>query len=307
MRTSFIETLIEIARADPTVWLLNADLGFSVLEPFAAEFPERYVNVGVAEQNMIGIAAGLALSGQKVFVYSIANFPTMRCLEQIRVDVCYHQAHVIVVAVGGGFAYGSQGYTHHAIEDLAVMRSLPGLRVVAPGDPHETRALTRHLAATPGPGYLRLGRAGEPALHAGPFEPALLGPITARDGSDVALVSTGGVLVEALGAADILAESGISARVVSVPVLKPFDNAALLAALDGVPCLATIEEHSEIGGLRDTLAPVLAMRADGRRFLSFAVKDGATRGVILSQQTMRAHCGIDAASIAAGVKNALGR
>ena len=167
MRKTFITTLLALAEADPDIWLLNADLGFSFLEPFAERFPGRYLNVGVAEQNMIGVATGLALSGAKVFAYSIANFPTLRCLEQIRNDVCYHRAHVVVVAVGAGFAYGSQGYTHHAIEDLAVMRALPGMRVGVPGNRHETKALVTHFAREPGPAYLRLGRDGEPAFHAG--------------------------------------------------------------------------------------------------------------------------------------------
>jgi transketolase len=306
MRTAFIETLIEAARRDDDIFLLNADLGFSVLEPFAAEFPDRYLNVGVAEQNLIGVAAGLALSGFKVFVYSIGNFPTQRCLEQIRVDVCYHEAHVVVAAVGGGFSYGAQGYTHHAIEDFAVMRALPGMRVMAPGDPHETRALTRHLAEIPGPGYIRLGRAGEPVVHAAPLAAPPLTPIRMREGSDVVLLSTGGILTEAVVAADRLAEGGIGVRLLSVPVLKPLDAAAVLDAISGFALVATIEEHSEIGGLRDTIAPLLAMRGTGARLLPFAVGDGATRGVILSQEAMRAHCGIDAASIAAGIRAAIG-
>lgn len=307
MRTAFIETLIEAARRDDEIWLLNADLGFSVLEPFAAEFPDRYVNVGVAEQNLIGVAAGLALSGAKVFVYSIGNFPTQRCLEQIRVDVCYHEAHVVVAAVGGGFSYGAQGYTHHAIEDFAVMRSLPGMRVVAPGDPWETRSLTRHLAEVPGPGYIRLGRAGEPEVHEGPFDAPPLRPVVLREGGDVVLLSTGGILTEAVAAGNRLAEAGIAARVVSVPVLKPLDDAWLLATIRGFPLVVTIEEHSEIGGLRDTVAPLMAMRVGSGRLLPFAVRDGATRGVILSQPAMRAHCGIDAAAITAGIRAALSR
>jgi transketolase len=302
MRTAFIETLLEAAEADPDIWLLNADLGFSVLEVFRDRFPDRYLNVGVAEQNMIGIAAGLALSGAKVFVYSIANFPTQRCLEQIRVDVCYHRAHVVVAAVGGGFAYGSQGYTHHAIEDLAVMRSLPGMRVAAPGDPHETRALVRHLAGQPGPGYIRLGRAGEPNLHAVPLAATPLGPQVMRQGDDLALVTTGGILGDALKAADMLAASGIAARVLSVPVLKPFADAAFLEAIAGCPLVVTVEEHSLIGGLRDTVAPVLAAARNAPPLVGMGVGDGATFGVILGQQSMRRHCGIDADSIVRRVR-----
>src|SRR5262249_13809462 len=142
MRAAFIKTLYELAERDERVWLLTGDLGFTVLEDFARRFPERYLNVGVAEQNMTGVAAGLARCGKVVFTYSIANFPTLRCLEQIRNDVCYHEANVKVVSVGGGFAYGAAGYTHHGVEDLGALRLLPGMTVVAPGDPVETRLAT---------------------------------------------------------------------------------------------------------------------------------------------------------------------
>jgi transketolase len=170
MRTAFIKALTDLAETDNRIWLVTGDLGFSVLEEFASRFPDRYLNVGVAEQNMTGVAAGLAMSGKIVFTYSIANFPTLRCLEQVRNDVCYHNANVKIVAVGGGLAYGAQGYTHHAIEDLAILRALPNIRVIAPGDPAETRAAVMAIVNTPGPCYLRLGKAGEPSFpKAKPF------------------------------------------------------------------------------------------------------------------------------------------
>src|SRR6516225_4917658 len=190
MRTAFIETLCAAAEEDERVWLLTADLGYSVLEKFRDRFPGRYVNVGVAEQNLIGVAAGLARCAKVPFVYSIANFPTLRCLEQIRVDVCYHECPVKVVAVGGGFTYGSQGYTHHGVEDLAILRTLPGMTVVAPGDPVETRLATEALAERPGPGYLRLGKAKEPVVHAAEPPCALGRAITVRPGQDVTHVIT---------------------------------------------------------------------------------------------------------------------
>lgn len=302
MRTAFIESLVELARHDPKVWLLTADLGYSVLERFRDEFPDRYVNVGVAEQNMVGIAAGLALSGCKVFVFSIGNFPTQRCLEQIRVDVCYHGAHVIVVAVGGGFAYGSQGYTHHAIEDLAVMRSLPGMRVVAPADPLEASALVKYLAEIPGPGYLRLGRAGEAVLHDGPMIEPPLAPVQLRKGFDVVLVATGNITVEVLAAADMLASRGFNPRVISASMLKPFDGVAFWRLVEDARLIVAVEEHSKIGGLRDTIAPVLVERAAHPRLVALGVEDGATLGVVRGQDAMRRHCGIDASSIASCVE-----
>ena len=297
MRTAFIEELVELAERDKDVWLLNADLGYSVLEVFRDRFPERYVNVGVAEQNMIGIAAGLAMYGCKVFVYSIGNFPTQRCLEQIRVDVCYHNAHVVVVAVGGGFSYGTQGYTHHAIEDLSVMRSLPGMRVAAPADPFETKALLRHMADVPGPGYLRLGRAGEATLHEKSLASTPLSPQVMREGDDIVVVATGNIVGEALKAGDVLKSCGVNARIVSLPMLKPLDEEGVWNLVADAGVVLTVEEHSLIGGLRDALAPLIASRG-GPRLVSLGVADGSTFGVILGQDSMRKHVGIDAQSIA---------
>jgi transketolase len=290
MRTTFVETLCEVAAADERVWLLTADLGYSVLERFAARFPQRYVNVGVAEQNMIGIAAGLARCGRVPFVYSIANFPTFRCLEQIRNDVCYHGGAVKVVAVGGGFAYGAQGYTHHGVEDLAVMRALPGMTVVAPGDPVETRLATRALAAHPGPGYLRLGKAKEPVVHT--EEPAFeLGrALTVRPGRDVTLISTGGMLEEAVAAAGRLAKGGIDARVLSMHTLKPLDAEAVRRAARETGAVVTIEEHSVSGGLGSAVAEVLAEHGAAVRFRRWGAPD-QPHHVVGSQGYMRRLCG----------------
>ena len=172
MRTAFIHALESLAERDPRVCLVVGDLGFSVVDRFAASHPSQFVNAGVAEQDMIGIATGMALAGRIVFTYSIANFATLRCLEQIRNDVCYHEANVTVVAVGGGLTYAALGASHHATEDLAILRALPGMTVVAPGDPVEARLATTALAHRPGPAYLRLGKTGERIVHSSdpPFE-----------------------------------------------------------------------------------------------------------------------------------------
>jgi transketolase len=200
----------------------------------------------------------MALSGKIVFTYSIANFPTLRCLEQIRNDVCYHRVNVKIVSVGGGFAYGSMGATHHAIEDLAVMRALPNLTVVAPGDPVETRAATRAVVAHQGPCYLRLGKAGEPIVHDGPIAFELGKAIRLRDGRHATLMTTGGMLKTATLAADRLEASGISVRVVSMHTLKPLDEQEVLAAARETGACFTIEEHSVIGGLGSAVAEVLS-------------------------------------------------
>ena len=261
MRTAFITALQELAEHDDRVTLVVGDLGFGVVEPFAKRFPSRYVNPGVAEQNMTGLAAGMAMSGKVVFTYSIGNFPTLRCLEQIRNDVCYHSADVKIVSVGGGFSYGSLGMSHHATEDLAIMRALPRMTVVAPGDPIEAAAATRALAAMPGPAYLRLGRAGEPIVHQGPISFTIGKAITVREGTDVTLIATGGILEQAMAAADQLAARGVQTRVLSMHTIKPLDTDAVLKAARETGAIATLEEHSILGGLGGAVAEVLAEHA----------------------------------------------
>ena len=258
MRTAFIDKLCEITERNERVWLLTGDLGFSVLERFYNRFPERYINVGVAEQNMTGIATGLALSGKIVFTYSIANFPTLRCVEQIRNDVCYHDANVKIVAVGGGLVYGAQGVTHHGTEDLAIMRALPNMTVVAPGDPIEAALATRAIVERPGPCYLRLGRAGEPIVHQALPAFQIGKAITVREGGDITLIATGGMLYNTAQAAEQLARQEVQARVLSMHTLKPLDTEAVLAAAKETGAVMTIEEHSMIGGLGSAVAEVLA-------------------------------------------------
>ena len=258
MRAAFIRTLLDLARADERIFLLVGDLGYSVVEPFTQEFPDRFVNMGVAEQNMTGVAAGLALSGKIVFTYSIGNFPTLRCLEQIRNDVCYHNASVKIVAVGGGLAYGALGTTHHCTEDMAIMRALPNMAVVAPGDPVESALATRAIVERPGPCYLRLGKAGEPAIHQKVPDFQLGKAIMLRDGQDIALISTGGMLYSAVQAAEKLMSEGIQARVLSMHTIKPLDAGAVMAAARETGAVITIEEHSIIGGLGGAVAEVIA-------------------------------------------------
>ena len=265
MRTAFIETLCQLAAEDPRIWLLTGDLGYSVLEVFARQYPQRYVNVGVAEQNMTGVAAGLAMSGKIVFTYSIANFPTLRCLEQIRNDVCYHNVNVKVIAVGGGLSYASLGYTHHGVEDMAILRVLPNMTVVAPGDPVEARLATAAIARHSGPCYLRLGKAGEPVVHQQNPDFTLGKVIPVRDGSDITMLSTGAMLQAVVMAADMLAREGISPQVISVPTVQPLDEPALVAAAHRTGRVITIEEHGP-GGLGDAVAEVLLRHEVQTRF-----------------------------------------
>ena len=255
MRDAFVDALIETAEADKRIWLLTGDLGFRVLETFAEKFSDRFVNAGVAEQNMIGVAAGIAMAGNIPYVYSLGNFPVMRCLEQIRNDVCYHDLPVRIVALGGGLTYGSLGYTHHSVEDLAVMTSMPGLQVIAPGDPFEARAATRALAAIPGPAYLRLGRAGETYVHSAPPEFIVGQAITVRDGMDCSIIATGAALAIAAAAADLMVEKGISVRLISMHTISPLDVSAIQYAA-ATKTVVTVEEHGP-GGLASAVAEVL--------------------------------------------------
>jgi transketolase len=296
MRTAFIKTLLELAGEDERVNLIVGDLGFGVIEPFCERFPKQFLNAGVAEQNMTGIAAGMAMAGKTVFTYSIANFPVIRCLEQIRNDVCYHRANVKIVAVGGGFSYGPLGMSHHAIEDLAIMRAMPEMTVVAPGDPVETASATRAVAEHNGPCYLRLGRAGDPVIHSEPISFQLGKAIMIRDGEDLTLISTGGMLQTAVRASETLAKDGIQVRVLSMHTLKPFDAEAVLAAAVQTRAIATLEDHSLIGGIGSAVAEVLAeceVRVPFRRIgLPSNYSD-----LIGSQEYLRAKNGLTEAAV----------
>jgi len=274
MRTGFIDSLLEEARKREDIMLVTGDLGFSVLERFRDALPNQYLNAGVAEQNMTGIAAGLAEVGKTVFTYSIANFPTLRCLEQIRNDVCYHGYPVRVVAVGGGFTYSTQGYTHHGVEDIGVMRTLPGMTVIAPGDPQEAALATKALCNFPGPAYLRLGKAGEPKVHAGPIDFVIGKAIEVRAGSDVTLVSTGGMLVHAMQTAAALQGDGVSARVLSMHTVKPLDVEAITRALAQTKVVVTVEEHNVGSGLGAAVSQVVAAHEGPRaKFRMFGLPD----------------------------------
>jgi transketolase len=258
MRTAFIKALLALAEEDDRIYLVVADVGFGVVEPFVERFPLRFLNVGVAEQNMTGIAAGLAMCGKVVFTYSIANFPTLRCLEQIRNDVCYHNADVKIVSVGSGLGYGALGVTHHATEDMAVMRALPNMTVVAPGDPFETELAVRALLDQPGPAYLRLGKSGEPLVHKPGVSFRLGKAIRVREEGEITLIATGTMLHTTALAGERLAQQGIQARILSMHTVKPLDADAVITAARETDAIFTVEEHSILGGLGSAVAETLA-------------------------------------------------
>lgn len=295
MRTAFVKQLCTLADQDERIWLLCGDLGYNVLDVFANRFPARYLNAGVAEQNMTGMAAGLALMGKTVFTYSIANFPVMRCLEQIRNDVCYHNLNVKIVAVGGGLAYGSHGYTHHGVEDLAVMSALPNLTIAAPADPIEARAITSILANHPGPAYLRLGKAGEPVLQAEDAKVEFGKAIQVTDGSDLTVISIGGMLGTVLKAGEELRRHGIYPRILSMPFLIPLDTAAILDAAEHTGAILTVEEHGP-GGLGTAVAETLAVRGRAVAFRPLRLAKSPIK-VSGSQEELRAAQGLNVEGI----------
>lgn len=308
MRDAFVSQLTALAAADPNVVLITGDLGFGVLTEFARRFPNQFVNAGVAEQNMIGLATGMALEGCTVFTYSIANFAFMRCLEQIRNDAAYHDCNVNVVCVGGGMSYGQLGVSHHATEDLAIMRSLPGVTVVSPGDDWEAAEATKAIAGKPGVCYLRLDRVGKVDTHQEGDEPFRLGAARrVREGFDATLIATGGVLAEAHSAAEMLSAAGVECRVLSLHTLKPLDIGSLVAAANETGGVLTIEEHTVEGGLGGAVAETLLEHGARPGFFHRLGLRGGFASAVGSQQYLRKRYGIDADAIAAVVRERVGR
>jgi transketolase len=305
LRDTFVRALMEIALQDKRIMLITADLGFGVLTPFAETFPDQYLNVGVAEQNMTGVATGLALEGKIVFTYSIGNFPTLRCLEQIRNDVCYHNANVKIVCIGGGFCYGPLGISHHATEDLTIMRVLPHMKVMAPGDLTETGLVTQMAYETAGPCYLRLGRGGEAKIHQNFLSVSLGQGIPLFPEGEVALLSTGGILMDAVMARETLVDQGVSASLHSLPFLQPLDHGLIEILAQTSRLMVTVEEHSIIGGLGGAVAEALAeLPGPKPPLVRIGLREGFSNEVG-DQQYLRETYGLSHGAIVRRVKEAL--
>lgn len=304
MRDAFVRTLVQIFRKNPDVILITGDLGFGVLTPIEKEFPDRFINAGIAEQSMTGIAAGLALEGKTAVTYSIGNFNTLRCIEQIRNDCAYHNANVKIVSIGGGFAYGPMGMTHHATEDLAIMRSIPGTVVFAPADSIEAEAATTTMFDIPGVCYLRLGRGGEPKVHQsaiGNVRKAL----QLRQGKDVVIFSTGTILDECRKACELLQALKITPYLYSFPTVKPIDAETIALLAQKCQHIFTVEEHTIVGGFGSAVAEVLAEQQGNRAQLHrLGLKDQFT-SIVGSREYLREHYGLSASSIADAVRSAL--
>jgi transketolase len=254
MRNAFAAEITALAATNQRVVLLSGDIGNRLFDDFKARCPGRFYNCGVAEANMIGLAAGMAMSGLRPVAYTITPFITTRCLEQIRVDICYHHVPVIVVGTGSGLSYASLGATHHSCEDIAFLRVLPHMHVICPGDPVEVKLALRAALAQEEPVYIRLGKKGEPVVHKQPVDFVIGKGIVLRPGKDVCLLSTGNMLAVAMRAGDKLAEMGVSAQVVSLHTVKPLDEELLADAFARFQVVVTIEEHSLLGGLGSSIA-----------------------------------------------------
>lgn len=263
MRNTFITALCDIAAYQEDIFLLCGDLGYSVLETFAERFPDRFLNAGVAEQNMTEVAVGLAREGYNVFTYSIGNFPTLRAMEQVRYDVCYHQANVKIVAVGAGYAYGPQGVSHHTTEDIAMLRALPNMLICAPADPVEARAAAAFMAMHRGPGYVRINKSGEPVVH-DTAEPLRLMPgqlLQLLQGSGVAVLATGPIVGHALSEIRAARKTW---SVFSVPFIGQYNVVQLEAIVRSHDLIITVEEHQRNGGFGSSVLEALSdLRANG--------------------------------------------
>ena len=307
MRDTFTRCLQQEARANENLVLITGDLGFGVLFPFMEEFPDRFINAGIAEQAMMSMAGGMALEGKTVVVYSIGNFPTLRCLEQIRNCCAYHEVNVKIVCVGAGFVYGTLGMTHHATEDMSALRLLPGVTVYAPADAQETEAVMANFLREPGVAYLRIGRGGEPCFHA---EGSLSGYQTGRalplrEGTDAYILSAGGILPSAIEAADILKNSGFSVGVASFPTVKPIDADYLASLCSAVPVLFTLEEHTIMGGFGGAVCEVVCGLAKHRaRVVRLGLNDTYS-SIVGNQEYLKKRFGLDGESVAQTVRSVL--
>lgn len=307
MRHAFINTLMELAERDGSICLLTGDAGFTILERFRDRFPDRYYNVGIAEAAMIGLAAGLAMSGKTVFVYSIVPFITMRCFEQVRIDLCYQNLPVKLIGVGQGVTYGTAGATHHAIEDIAIMRALPNMTVICPGGPIETKKAVAASMELAGPCYIRLGKSGEPTVHKSEDIPFAIGRgIRIREGKMVALVATSNMVPTAAVVAELLEQEGWEPEVISMHTVKPIDRRLLADIASRCSLIATLEEHTLIGGLGSAIAEVILADRLPVRLLTFGIPD--TYALVAgSQEYLRGLFGLLPEQIAAVVREELGK
>lgn len=271
MRKTFINTLIDLARKDKDVVLITPDMGFSVLEPFFDEFPERAINCGIAEQNAVSIASGLALMGKKPYVYTVIPFLTGRAYEQVRLEVAYMNTNVKLIGIGAGFTYGAAGATHHAIEDISLMRTLPNMTVCCPGDNNEAEQIIRETVMNNKPMYIRIGRHNRGIFDNNTIEIGKASII--EKGEDIAIISTSNMLPDAYDYCQKLKSEGRKPYLISMHTIKPLDKECLLSIINKGVEIHTLEEHSIIGGLGSSVAEVIAESGKGIKFKRIGIPD----------------------------------
>jgi transketolase len=303
MRDNFIATLLKLVESNPNIILITGDLGFGVLDEFIKKYPDNFINAGVAEQNMMGIATGLAMEGKIVFTYSIANFPTLRCLEQIRNDACYHEANVKIISIGGGFSYGALGISHHATEDLAILRSLPNITVICPSGKWEVINATKQIYNHPGTCYLRIDKSMGNDNPSNEMEEFNIGKgRVLYDGHDCTIIVTGGILEEALIARESLIKDGINISIISMHTIKPIDKELILKYCAKTPILITLEEHSITGGLGGAVAEIIADNSiKNLKFKRMGLTEGFS-SVVGSQKYLRSRYKIDSVEVVKTIK-----
>jgi transketolase len=273
MRGSFFTELEESAHEDGSIFVLTADLGYKLFDNIRLKCPERFYDIGVAEANMIGIAAGLSLSGKNVYCYSIIPFLVMRAYEQIRIDVAYHNLNIKLVGVGGGFTYGLEGITHFGLEDLALMMSLPNMTVVVPADPFEAKQLAKASCSHKGPIYIRLGRTGDPYVHANEPDFKIGKACILKEGKDIAIFAVGNMVFAGKQVLDMMEKKGINATLVNIHTLKPLDEKTIKTIAANHGAIFSLEEHNINGGLGSAIACVLAENGYGGRFGRIGIEE----------------------------------
>jgi transketolase len=298
MRDAFFAELLELFRHERRIVFLTGDLGYKLFDQLREYDPDRVINCGLREAAMVGYAAGLAKTGLLPFVYSIAPFATLRCLEQIKIDLCYNHATVVMVGVGGGYAYGPNGSTHHGVDDIGMLSCLPSLTIWAPIDPHEVRLCIRAALTIEGPAYLRLGRNKESTIFSSLVAtPDIKKPALIREGSDGVIVTCGFILQEVLAAAEVLASEGIYPAIARITTLRPFpDQFIKEIAAEGKPIM-TIEEHVAVGGLGQETARIIAESGSSIRFRMLSIQQ-VFPDACYNRDALLAQHGLDAKGIA---------
>ena len=305
MRDHFVAALTEIVEENSNIILITGDLGFGVLDNYSKKFPSQYINAGVAEQNMTGIASGLGIDGKTVFTYSIGNFNTLRCLEQIRNDACYHNANVNVVSIGGGFSYGALGYSHHATEDIAIMRAIPNIRVFVPCDFWEVQEITKKVIDLGGVNYIRIDKSSAQNSNTDD-EKFIVGKArTLTEGNDLSIIVSGGIAELALMAQTKMKEEGIFIRVVSMHTIKPIDREVILNCAINTGGIISLEEHSIIGGLGSAISEVLMQEGVYPKTFKMMGLESKFSTIVGSQSYLRTINNIDLESIILNIKKLL--